>query len=164
MVLHDSGERREFSTGAVRDASYGKGRCDLLPLVEIAYMPNAGKLVQSVLTNIDLFLSTGNTHFIYKAIDAFILERYNGCHPTAILDVAKQFEDGAIKYGDYNWQKGIDAHCYIDSGVRHFLKWCRGDDDEPHDRAFLWNMFCLLWTISNRPEVNDLPYNTKVSG
>ena len=29
--LHDSGERRVFETGAVRDVAEGKGRCDLLP-------------------------------------------------------------------------------------------------------------------------------------
>ena len=30
--LKDSGERRQFESGAVRDISEGKGRCDLLPL------------------------------------------------------------------------------------------------------------------------------------
>ena len=30
--LKDSGNRREFETGAVRDMAEGKGRCDLLPL------------------------------------------------------------------------------------------------------------------------------------
>ena len=29
--LADSGDRREFETGAVRDMAEGKGRCDLLP-------------------------------------------------------------------------------------------------------------------------------------
>lgn len=32
MELKDSGTRREFSSGAVRDINEGKGRCDLLPL------------------------------------------------------------------------------------------------------------------------------------
>ena len=31
MIIKDSGERREFNTGAVRDMSAGKGRLDLLP-------------------------------------------------------------------------------------------------------------------------------------
>ena len=30
--IKDSGDRKEFSTGAVRDMHEGKGRCDLLPL------------------------------------------------------------------------------------------------------------------------------------
>lgn len=31
MTLPDSGDRRSFDTGSVRDVSSGKGRCDLLP-------------------------------------------------------------------------------------------------------------------------------------
>lgn len=31
MELKDSGDRRAFGTGAVRDMQEGKGRCDLLP-------------------------------------------------------------------------------------------------------------------------------------
>lgn len=30
--IKDSGSRREFESGAVRDICEGKGRCDLLPL------------------------------------------------------------------------------------------------------------------------------------
>ena len=33
--LQDSGQRREFDTGAVRDIQEGKGRCDLLPACAI---------------------------------------------------------------------------------------------------------------------------------
>ena len=75
--------------------------------------------------------------------------------PTLILEVAKHFEEGAKKYGEYNWQKGIPTHCYIDSAVRHYLKWLRGDNDEPHDRAFCWNILCCIWTCQNKPELND---------
>ena len=32
----DSGERRQFASGACRDIADGKGRCDLLPLDVIA--------------------------------------------------------------------------------------------------------------------------------
>lgn len=31
IILKDSGNRRQFETGAVRDMAEGKGRCDLLP-------------------------------------------------------------------------------------------------------------------------------------
>ena len=30
-MIQDSGERRAFQSGAVRDMAEGKGRCDLLP-------------------------------------------------------------------------------------------------------------------------------------
>ena len=36
MAIVDSGARRQFESGAVRDIQEGKGRCDLLPLVEVS--------------------------------------------------------------------------------------------------------------------------------
>ena len=69
-MIQDSGNRREFDTGAVRDIAEGKGRCDLLP-----------------------------------------------------LDVVSEI---TISF--------------------------------PYDRAFLWNMLGLLWTLRHKPEMNDLPF------
>ena len=45
MNVKDSGERRGFETGAVRDMAEGKGRCDLLPacaLLRLAKLYEAG--------------------------------------------------------------------------------------------------------------------------
>ena len=44
MMIKDSGNRREYESGAVRDIQEGKGRCDLLPLDVVA----------------ELFLNVGN--------------------------------------------------------------------------------------------------------
>jgi hypothetical protein len=30
------------------------------------------------------------------------------------------------------------------------LKWRRGDKDEPHDRAFVWNLMCCIWEVDCR--------------
>jgi hypothetical protein len=74
--------------------------------------------------------------------------------------VSKHFEEGCKKYGERNWQKGIPTHCYIDSAVRHYLKWLRGDTDEPHDRAFAWNLLCCIWTCEHMPELNEYAKET----
>jgi hypothetical protein len=71
------------------------------------------------------------------------------------LEIAKHFEAGAKKYGENNWQKGIPTKHYIDSGVRHYLKHLRGDQDEPHDRAFAWNILCCIWTAFRKPELDS---------
>ena len=73
-----------------------------------------------------------------------------------VLEVSVHFEQGAAKYGEHNWEKGIPLHCYIDSALRHLMKCIRGDDDERHDRAFVWNILCAIWTVNNKPELNDL--------
>ena len=148
--LKDSGARREFETGAVRDIQQGKGRCDLLPLAVV------GSIVQDdILVAIDNFLHTKDDNHLKKAIEQFCFKAY-GDLITGFLEVAIHYEQGAIKYAPHNWEKGIPLHCFIDSGVRHYLKFLRGDNDEPHDRAFVWNMLGAIWTLHNKPELDDI--------
>lgn len=153
MAIKDSGNRREFDTGSVRDIAEGKGRCDLLPLDII------GELYEDmILQYISEYVYSGNPLSLEEAIKIFVYRRYNNNPYTAFLEVAKHYEDGALKYAERNWEKGIPSHCYIDSAVRHYLKCCRGDNDEPHDRAFLWNLLGALWTHKHLPEMIDLPF------
>lgn len=145
----DSGNRREFETGAVRDIQEGKGRCDLMPLDVVAQL-----LADCVLLSIYEYQTTGNPNYLETALGNLTVR--SKLEPsTLFLEVAKHFEEGAKKYGENNWQKGIPTHCYIDSAVRHYFKWLRGDEDEPHDRAFCWNILCCIWTCLHHPELND---------
>lgn len=106
--IYDSGERTEFSTGAVRDMHEGKGRFDLLPW-------------------------------------------------NAIHDVAKHCEEGALKYGERNVDKGIPQHSLIDSAVRHLVRYIHNETDEPHLRAAAWNILWALEQETTHPELIDLP-------
>ena len=109
-IIKDSGERTEFSSGAVRDMHAGKGRMDLLPL-------------------------------------------------TAIIELSKHCEEGAMKYGEHNVDKGIPQHSFVDSGMRHLVKYMRGDMDENHLRAACWNLMWALEQSITKPELNDLVWN-----
>ena len=108
MGIKDSGTRRKFGTGAVRDAEAGKGRCDLLPA-------------------------------------------------CAILRLARHFEAGANKYDERNWEQGIPVHSFIDSAIRHLMKYLDGWTDEDHLCAAAWNCVCAMWTEEKRPEMQDIP-------
>ena len=158
MAILDSGERREFETGAVRDIQEGKGRCDLLPLDVVGEFFGKNRIEHLPILAINVYVRTGDTQYLYDAIREFISSHPTWDDVTATLEVAKHYEDGANKYAERNWEKGINLHCYIDSGLRHYLKWLRGDEDEPHDRAFLWNMFGAIWTHEHKPELIDLPF------
>lgn len=153
-TLKDSGSRREFKSGAVRDVTTNKGRCDLLPLDVITNLLAKEYAYTDVLDRISKFMETKNEHYLYQALLYF--QRSYRNLPDMVLELAKHYEDGCQKYGERNWEKGIPLHCYIDSGVRHYLKWLRGDDDEPHDRAFVWNIVGAIWTLKHRPECIDL--------
>lgn len=143
MAILDSGNRRKFKTGAERDIDDNKGRCDLMPLGIVGEF-----LHDNMFSLIERFQEGNDQIHLYEALRCFA-EKSNTNQYTMILDVAKHFADGAKKYGEYNWQKGIPVKSYIDSAVRHYLKWLRGDNDEPHDRAFVWNLLCCLWTIEH---------------
>lgn len=155
----DSGARKEFASGAVRDIQEGKGRCDLLPLDVVGeYLGEFKPELMEIFLSINSFArGVTDKRSIYKAINTFCCLT-NWTVFQMLLEVSKHYEQGANKYAERNWEKGIPAHCYIDSGLRHLIKWADEWDDEPHDRAFVWNMMCLLWTIENKPELNDLPY------
>ena len=76
---------------------------------------------------------------------------------TAIIELSKHCEAGASKYGERNVDKGIPQHSLIDSGMRHLAKYLRGDADENHLVAALWNIAWAVEQDINRPELNDLP-------
>ena len=105
----DSGERTEFSSGAVRDMHAGKGRFDLVPW-------------------------------------------------AAIMEIAKHCENGAIKYGEHNVDKGIPTHSLCDSAARHLAKYLDGWDDEPHLVAAAWNLLFAIQMEIKHPELVDTPW------
>ena len=143
--IKDSGDRTEFKSGAVRDMREGKGRCDLMPL-EVVQRFVGDDGIDPTLVCIANFQTSGDTSDLYNALTYFDEQHWDNPY-TLCLEVAKHFEEGAKKYGENNWQKGIPVHCYIDSAIRHYLKWLRGDTDEPHDRAFVWNIMCCIWEV-----------------
>lgn len=106
--IADTGNRRTFDSGAVRDISEGKGRMDLLPA-------------------------------------------------CAIIRLSKHFENGAMKYAERNWEKGIPIHSFIDSAIRHLMNYLDGQIDEDHLCAAAWNCMCAMWTEEKKPELQDIP-------
>jgi len=155
MILKDSGERREFKTGAVRDRAIGKGRCDLLPLDIIAEWTGCVPLLY-----IYDYIHKGHVASLYDALDKFV-ESVGMSKVKATLHIAKHYERGAMKYGERNWEQGLPVSWYIDSGVRHMLQYLDGATDEPHADAFMWNIIGAVWTHKHFPELRDLPFADK---
>lgn len=142
--IKTSGKTTEFETGAHRDSRENKGRCDLIPLEVVSHVLTCDKKTgDSILDDIAKFQLTRDTTHLYYALGTF--ERAYSDTETMLLEVSKHYEEGAEKYGADNWKKGMPIYIYIDSAVRHYLKWLRGDKDEPHDRAFVWNLMCCIW-------------------
>ena len=151
--LIDSGERTTFSTGACREITEEKGRCDLI------YNKAWGVLVDDVFyENIENFVRFGNMPDIYYCIDIISKKYYGGSYETLYLDLARHYANGAKKYSDRNMEKGLPFHSMIDSALRHYTKLKAGWSDEPHAVAVVWNLITLLYMMDYHPELNDLPY------
>lgn len=157
----DSGDRTQFKSGAVRDLKEGNGRCDLMPLNIIGSIISKRlpekSWVGDILNIISNFMFCKDVTCLYDVVDIAIDNMYDGDCIESMLELSIHFKQGAEKYGERNWEIGIPCHSYIDSGVRHLLKFADNRTDEDHKRAFLWNMCCLIWTYVNRPDMNDLP-------
>lgn len=77
----------------------------------------------------------------------------------AIMDLSHHCEEGALKYGEHNVEKGIPYHSFFDSAIRHLVKWYLHYTDEDHLRAAAWNVMWLLDQRHKHPELNDMYYH-----
>lgn len=147
-MIKDSGDRTEFESGAVRDCAEGKGRCDLVPIKAFYGMTGS---VDKILWQLGCFQVEKDPYCLEIIFNEFVSTYFKNKY-DAFLELAIHFEEGAKKYSDNNWKKGIPVERYFDSAVRHYCKFKRGDTDERHDRAFLWNILCCYWTMTCKKE------------
>ena len=114
-MIKDSGERREFETGAVRDMAEGKGRFDLMPLSEAASLFGKDHRIYGIIMDLSCMLdfsSKSSEPFVTNAIYNFIAYCKNKDFEDVtlsdiaeyMLEVAVHFEEGAKKYGEDNWE------------------------------------------------------------
>ncbi len=70
--------------------------------------------------------------------------RYDLLSPLALRRLAEHFENGAVKYGDRNWERGQPQARYLDSALRHLFKHLEGMRDEDHLSAAAWNVLAMI--------------------
>jgi hypothetical protein len=95
FLVKDSGERRSFESGMVRDTASGKTDYTLI-------------------------------------VDGPMLERW-----------AVHLTKGAVKYSKRNWMQAngpAELERFMESAMRHFLQWFRGETDEDHASAVFFNV------------------------
>jgi hypothetical protein len=87
--------------------------------------------------------------------------RYDLISPVGERRLARRYEDGAVKYGDNNWQKGMPVSWCLDSAKRHINMYLDGDTSEDHLAAAAWNLFTAMHMEERRPDVNDVEARRK---
>ena len=76
----------------------------------------------------------------------------------ALEELAKWYEAGAIKYGDRNWEKGVDVQDCTNRMIRHAIKAGNGFMDEgpfAHYAAVIWNAIAAITAIKRNPYKNN---------
>ena len=69
---------------------------------------------------------------------------YELISPFALERIAVWYELGARKYACRNWEKGIPFGRLIQSGLRHMIRWMKGDRSEDHLAAVCWNVMAMM--------------------
>ena len=77
---------------------------------------------------------------------------------AALLRVSRHYENGAKKYGRYNYLKGIPVSSFIDSAMRHLAKYVAGYDDEDHLSAAAFNVLGAIQMEEHCPDMCDIPW------
>lgn len=73
---------------------------------------------------------------------------------VAVRRIAETFGEGAIKYGDNNWQKGFPRSVMISHCLEHIRLYLAGNTDEDHLAHAAWNLMSQMWFDEKKPELN----------
>ncbi len=63
----------------------------------------------------------------------------------ALKRIAIHYTNGAKKYDDNNWKKGIPTERFIESACRHWSQYLLGEKDEDHLSATVFNIFGIIY-------------------
>ena len=80
--------------------------------------------------------------------------RYDLVSPVGLRRVAEACSEGAGKYGDYNWEKGMPIHDLLNHAIRHCYLYLSGDRSEDHLGHAAWGMLAACHSEELWPELN----------
>lgn len=131
FVVKDSGVREEYANGFVRDTEDGKEDFTRLfgdPAIHAQISRNPGLLD---------FLATNGAALIPHEL---------------LIRWAEHMHKGARKYGEDNWRQArgtVAVARFARSFCRHAVQWLRGDRDEDHAVAIMFNVAARELTPSD---------------
>lgn len=136
--MHKDGiEITTFASGAFRCAT-GR-RYDLMSesVTNMVMCNSAMSKLVSLLLRMDKLGSVGMLYItLQDALDK---------HNSEILDLyAKALDEGACKYGERNWEKGIPESDLVNHAIAHAIKLDACDTSEDHASHLVWNVLTII--------------------
>lgn len=83
--------------------------------------------------------------------------RYDLITPIGLEAVARTCAEGAKKYGERNWEKGMPVAVMLNHALRHIFKFLLGDRSEDHLAHAAWNLLGAIHSDKMWPELNGKP-------
>jgi hypothetical protein len=80
--------------------------------------------------------------------------RYDLVSPIGLREVARACAEGAEKYGDWNWEKGMPVHDLLNHAIAHIYGFLSGDRSEPHLGHAAWNLLAAIHSHELWPALN----------
>jgi hypothetical protein len=87
--------------------------------------------------------------------DTFEQFRYDLVSPIGLREVARTCAEGAAKYSDYNWERGMPVHDLLNHAIAHIYQFLSGDRSEPHLPHAAWNLLAAIHSSEVWPDLND---------
>lgn len=83
------------------------------------------------------------------------LTRYDLITPIGLAAVAAACAEGAERYGDFNWEKGMPANDLINHALRHIYMFLSGNRDDDHLGHAAWNILGAIHSLEVWPTLNE---------
>jgi len=83
--------------------------------------------------------------------------RFDLITPIGLRRLAETCAEGASKYGDRNWEKGMPASVMLNHAIRHIYLYLQGDRSEDHLAHAAWNLLGVCHFEETKPELIDIP-------
>jgi hypothetical protein len=81
--------------------------------------------------------------------------RFDLITPIGRARVAAACAEGAEKYDDFNWEKGMPATDMLNHAIRHIYMFLAGDRSEDHLGHAGWNVLGAIHSVEAWPELNQ---------
>lgn len=81
--------------------------------------------------------------------------RYDLVSPIGLRRIAETCDEGARKYADYNWEKGMPIADMLNHALRHIYKYLEGDRSEDHLAHAGWNLMGAMHSEELWPHLNN---------
>jgi hypothetical protein len=82
--------------------------------------------------------------------------RYDLVSHIGLRRLGETYAEGAVKYDDNNWRKGIPNSNLLNHCLAHVFAYLGGDSSEDHLAHATWNLIAIMENEELRPHLNDL--------